>query len=107
MLKTDSNYRRMKIGGRGWNGSASYWLGSDHLLVVEVVNYVERYRRFYFRDIQAMVVQQSRQQLWVNFALGMLTLLILVIVGSAVPTSGNWSDGAAFGIGIGTGLGLA
>jgi hypothetical protein len=43
----------------------------------------------------------------VNFALGLLTLLTLVIVGSAVPTSGDWSGGAAFGIGIGTGLGLA
>jgi len=106
MLKKDPNHTRLKIGGRGWNGSASYWLGPDHLLVVEVVNYVERYRRFYFRDIQAVVVQQSRQQLWVNLTLGMLALLVLVIVGSAVPTAGNWSDEAAFGVGIGTGLGL-
>jgi len=107
MLKADPNYQRLRIGGRGWNGYASYWLAADHLLIVEVVNYTERYRRFYFRDLQAAFVQETRQQLWLNLALGLLVVFMLVIVGSALPASGNWSTEASVGVGICTGLGLA
>jgi hypothetical protein len=105
MLKKDPNFQRLKLGGRGWNGSASYWLGPDHLLVVEVLNYTERYRRFYFRDIQAIVVQQSRQQLWGNLILGGLLMLALVVVASIFPASGAWTTGDYVGIyGIMTGV---
>lgn len=63
MLKNDSNYQRLRVGGRGLTGNSSYWVGPNHLLVVEVSNYVERYRRFYFRDVQAILIQASYARL--------------------------------------------
>ena len=77
MLKKDSHYKRIKLGGRSWFNSASYWIGPNHLLVVEVSNYVERYRRFYFRDIQAILVQNSRVRLGWDIGLGTATCLML------------------------------
>jgi len=77
MLKKDTNYRRLKLGGRGWLGQSSYWLGPNHLLVVEVANYVERYRRFYFRDVQAIIVQHSPVRLGWNIGFGAFAFLAL------------------------------
>lgn len=79
MLKRDSNYQRLKAGTRSMLGQSSYWLGSNHLLVVEVSNYVERYRRFYFRDVQAILVQHSQRRFWWNLALGIALAVALLI----------------------------
>jgi hypothetical protein len=83
MLKRDPNYQRLKAGSRSMLGQSSYWLGPNHLLVVEVTNYVERYRRFYFRDVQAILVQHSQRRFWWNLALGIclaVALLIFLVV---------------------------
>ena len=43
----------------------SLWLGSDHLLYVEQLGFEEKYKRFYFRDIQAItIVPSSRRTIW-------------------------------------------
>jgi hypothetical protein len=39
---------------------SSLWLGSDHLLFVESNGYTENYKRFYFRDIQAITMRMTR-----------------------------------------------
>jgi hypothetical protein len=59
MLPHDPNYRRLKVGGRGLLSAVTYWLGPDHLLVVEVVGYVERYRRFHYEDMQALIMRRT------------------------------------------------
>jgi hypothetical protein len=95
MLKRDSKFRRLKYGGRSSTGSsASYWLGGDHLFVVEVSNYNERYRRFYFRDIQALIIQRNRQRMWSNIIAGFLAGL-LVLATAALLMDGE-TDGAIF-----------
>ena len=40
--------------------STSLWLGKDHLLFVESNGYTESYKRFYFRDIQALMVEKTQ-----------------------------------------------
>lgn len=46
-------------------GRVSLWLGSDHLLLVERNGYTESYKRFYFRDIQAITIQKTpRRTVW-------------------------------------------
>jgi hypothetical protein len=35
---------------------SSLWLGPDHLLQIDTNGYTESYKRFYFRDIQALVL---------------------------------------------------
>ncbi len=37
----------------------SLWLGTDHLLCVDSTGYTENYKRFYFRDIQAIIIRQT------------------------------------------------
>jgi hypothetical protein len=46
-------------------GLSSLWLGPDHILSVHSNGYVENYKRFYFRDIQAIMIQRtSRRAVW-------------------------------------------
>jgi hypothetical protein len=51
------------------------YLGSDHLLLVEQLILLERYKRFYFRDIQVITVTQSAR--WIVFGMiwGFLALV--------------------------------
>ncbi len=49
MLSKDPQFRKIKIKSRGVGGSATYWLGPDHLLIVTQDGYNERYRRIYYR----------------------------------------------------------
>ncbi len=41
---------------------ASLWLGPDHLLGVDSSGYSETYKRFYFRDIQAVSIQETKRR---------------------------------------------
>jgi hypothetical protein len=55
----------------------SLWLGADHLLFVESNGYTEAYKRFYFRDIQALVVQKTQKAAIINAVLAIPLVLIL------------------------------
>ena len=59
-------YRRLP--GRGlrrigpvafWRTTNRLWLGSDHLLSSDSTGYTEEYRRFYFRDLQAIILRRT------------------------------------------------
>src|ERR1035438_1386993 len=56
MVPSSENYRRLR--GRRWSpgSSASLWMGSDHILLVKSAWFREEYKRFYLRDIQAILV---------------------------------------------------
>lgn len=64
----------------------SLWLGSDHLLHVEHNGFTESYKRFYFRDIQAIIVQETaRRNIW-NAVLGLpLAICLIGVIATAVP----------------------
>jgi hypothetical protein len=38
---------------------SSLWLGKDHVLGIDTTGYTESYKRFYFRDIQAITIQKT------------------------------------------------
>jgi hypothetical protein len=62
---TSSNYLRLSPKNRTWTGFSQAWLGSDHLLIVNSNRFVERYQRFAFSDIQAIVVSEGgRRAVW-------------------------------------------
>jgi hypothetical protein len=62
---TSSNYLRLSPKNRTWTGFSQAWLGSDHLLIVNSNRLVERYQRFAFADIQAIVVAEGgRRAVW-------------------------------------------
>jgi hypothetical protein len=108
MLKKDPNYQRLKAGRRGVFGQSSYWLGANHLLVVEVANYVERYRRFYYSDVQAIVVQHSNLRLWTNLVLGFFTFAALAIgvLLAVTPLRNGFTEGDYIAVGVWLGVAL-
>jgi hypothetical protein len=86
-----SAYQRLTRERTAWRWAiavprVSLWLGSDHLLFVEQYGYRETYKRFYFRDIQAITVMETtRRTVW-NAVLGIpLTICAIGVVISALP----------------------
>jgi len=61
MEQDRERYRRLPGRRRGFLFGSSVWLGSDHLLLVKSARFREEYKRFYFRDIQAIVVAKARR----------------------------------------------
>jgi hypothetical protein len=49
---------------------SSLWLAPDHLLLVDSNGYTETYKRFYFRDIQALTLALTKRRLVWNCILG-------------------------------------
>jgi hypothetical protein len=43
---------------------SSLWLGKDHLLQIDTSGYTESYKRFYFADIQALVMCRTEHWLY-------------------------------------------
>jgi hypothetical protein len=56
---------RMSLGTK----RASLWMGKDHLLSITENSYSEEYKRFYFRDIQAITVCVTRRRAILNVTL--------------------------------------
>lgn len=72
---------------------ANLWLGKDHLLSVETEGYNERYKRFYFRDIQALIVRRTNRALVIGLITGMLTALFGVFAAVSSAVEGRWFFG--------------
>ncbi len=64
------------------------WLGRDHLLAVTTRMVVEEYRRFYYRDIKAIIINKLPRWKIIIAALGILTALFLL---PAFVMSGGWT----------------
>lgn len=107
-------YKRLtRSAGRGgfavvFQSRTSLWLGADHILSVDSTGYTETYKRFYFRDIQAIVVQKTRVFQVLNIILGSLVLILLLLTVAIVPkTAPAWnSEGPAAVIILGIFIGL-
>lgn len=72
-------YKRIPGSKRGLVSSNSLWLGKDHLLSVKSTWFSEDYKRFYYSDIQSMVVIQTEQyrcELMVIMCLGILAIIL-------------------------------
>jgi len=78
--------------------AAALWEGPDHLLLVESYRVSESYRRFYYRDIQALLVGQTRT--WIVLAaifgaIGMGFGLLALAAGSEAAIA-FWVPAALF-----------
>src|SRR6266853_1047397 len=63
------------------SGSSSLWLGKDHVLCIDTSGYNESYKRFYFRDIQALVIRKTERQKWSALILAVLATCFLLPAG--------------------------
>ena len=74
--------------------NGSLWLGTDHLLSIDSTGYTENYKRFYFRDIQAITIEKTRiWQIW-NFIWGTAVFIFIVLVVTTKPAGSpsGWSS---------------
>jgi hypothetical protein len=84
MSKAPKEYQRLPGRGMRVEGNrlfavsrsiCSLWLGGDHLLLVDRTGYTETYKRFYFRDIQAVVIRKTNKAAVGNYVMGLLVLV--------------------------------
>lgn len=54
-----TEYRRLPGKRRGFFNVSSVWAGPDHLLLVRGSRFREEYKRFYYRDVQAVAVART------------------------------------------------
>lgn len=92
-----------RLPGRGTAGfqHSRLWLGSDHLLLVSSSTIGERYKRFYFADIQAILLRKTAHlMIWsIVWALLAASFGLLAIASEEVPARATFATFAAiFGI---------
>lgn len=77
-------YTRLASGRLGLAGTGSLWLGPDHLLLVSNTFGIERYRRWFFKDIQAFIARRTARRLIWNLVVGGCGLLIALASAACV-----------------------
>jgi hypothetical protein len=73
---------------------SSLWLGRDHLLSIDSTGYTEEYKRFYFRDIQAVTLAKSKRRAVWNWVLGAPTAVCVGGWGYDLVSSGGMGTAA-------------
>lgn len=71
-MKPARPYQRLPGRSRQLFNDATLWEGDDHLLFVQSHSVAEAYRRFFYRDIQAIVLCGTNTGLVASIALGVL-----------------------------------
>lgn len=84
MTTPEPIYRKLPGSGLGWSGLARLWIAEDHLLEVNSLLISERYRRFFLRDISALVIRRTKVWLAWNIVHGVLGF------GGALLAGGLW-----------------
>jgi len=73
-----SSYNSLSAQRRSGAGYSRLWLGDDHVLLVTSSGYSEEYRRFFFTDIQAVVIRATRTWGWINLIFGAFLVMFAV-----------------------------
>jgi len=85
MASTPNPYRRLPGTGTGVLEYVKLYLAADHLLQVSSNGFMETYRRFYLRDVQAISVRESMHgKVW-NGIWGFIAFLFTIV---ALQTTG-------------------
>lgn len=67
-------YKRLPGRSRRLFNAATLWESEDHLLLVQSQVITENYRRFFFRDIQAIAICQTKAGPVISFVFGLLAV---------------------------------
>ena len=92
MPRGEKVYRRLPGRESGLLSYSRLWLGPDHLLLARTTFFSEEYKRFYFRDIQALIVRKTerREILNVIFALVAIAFGLFVLASPDSFWRGFW-----------------
>ncbi len=77
---------------------SSLWLGPDHLLQIDTNGYTEGYKRFYFRDIQALVLCRTDDWLYQALVLAGLAVFFGLLAVMGRGGVGSWVFGIIAGL---------
>src|SRR5215472_27690 len=81
---------------------ASLWMGKDHLLCMDYSGFTETYKRFYFRDIQAVIVRKTIEWHVISVVLALIVgfLALMAVVGNSagINTPLAWFFGSVGGL---------
>src|SRR5262249_28548781 len=83
-----SIYRQLTGKRRTFHMFTQLFVGPDHLLLVRSNRFEERYQRFYFKDIQALVVTGLRSRTCLQASLGVLAVTIFLLAATLIPIVG-------------------
>ncbi|MEQ1859311.1 MAG: hypothetical protein ABMA13_05200 [Chthoniobacteraceae bacterium] len=101
MAEPTSNFQRLTRNRFGLAGTGALWLGPDHLLLVSNSGGVERYRRWFFKDIQLLVARRTARRLILNLIGGSFgALLALGALASFASAKTDPADSPVFYVGI-------
>lgn len=84
MANPDRPYRKLQGRGSGVVSFVTLWEGDTHLLQVTSWPSGEGYRRFFYGDIQAIIIRRTSVRLWINIVLGVLALGAAALLASEV-----------------------
>ncbi len=96
--KAGKEYRRLPGRGSLMEGNKWYatsralctvWMAQDHLLLILRTGYTEKYKRFYFRDIQAIITRKTVTSLVGNIILVILALGFFLWAGDISDPAGR------------------
>ena len=99
-----SIYQRLPGRCQSVTGRHRLWLGPDHLLAVANNGYSEDYKRFYFRDIQAIVIRKTGVGAMWNAVFGILAAVGVTLM--SIGWSQEWPAPGIAAIGVYVGLAL-
>jgi hypothetical protein len=71
-------YRRLPGAKRTPLRKVTLWLSSDHILAVDSHRFTEEYKRYYFKDIQAIIVTQMSAA--ASRTIDLVVLLVVVVL---------------------------
>jgi energy-coupling factor transporter transmembrane protein EcfT len=90
MVNPKKEYHRLPGRGRKRGGlltiariRARLWAGNDHLLCVYNSGYTEDYKRFYYRDIQAILTRKTGRGVVWSIVFGLFTILFAALSSTA------------------------
>jgi len=75
-MASEKEYKKLPGKKRNFLGFSTLWLGPDHLLLIDTSGYTERYKRFYYKDIQAITACRINSWKIVNIVLAFLCALL-------------------------------
>ena len=87
MARGEIVYRRLPGRTSGFLTYSRLWLGPDHLLFTRTAFFSEEYKRFYFRDIQAVVTRRTELREILNALFAVIAIIFGVM---SIFTDSGW-----------------
>ena len=107
MPRAPKEYQRLpgrgtQVDGNRWlavtRALCTVWMAHDHLLLISRTGFTETYKRFYFRDIQAVIIRKTTTAFVCNIILMILALAFILLAASLSDTTARiiWALIGAF-----------